>query len=62
MGSRLGGGALLILKGLKSLLKEVESFFGELKPAKEKLAILLIMGDSFSLKKKKLCRYKRNEE
>ena len=62
MGSRLGGGALLILEELESLLEEVESFCGELEPVEEKLAISLIKGDSFTLKKKKLCRYKRNEE
>ena len=48
MGSGLGGGALLIFKELESLLKEVESFFGELELAEENLAISLIIGD-FSL-------------
>ena len=62
MGSRLGGGALLILEEFESLLEEVESFCGELELVEGKLAISLTMGDFFSLKKKKLYKYKRNEE
>ena len=48
MGSGLGGSALLIFEELESLLKEVESFYGELELAEENLAISLIMAD-FSL-------------
>ena len=64
MGSGLGGGALLIFEVLKSLLKEVMLFCGELEPTEEKLAISLTIGDFFflSLKKKKICRYKNKEE
>ena len=48
MGSGLGDSALLIFEELESLLKEVESFYGELELAEENLAISLIMAD-FSL-------------
>lgn len=65
MGSGLDGGALLIFEVLKSLLEEVMLFCGELEPTEEKLAISLTIGDFFfffSLKKKKIRRYKNKEE